>query len=157
MARVDEVCPMLPPQLIVAGIIAVASAATGFGVAWQIQSWRADSEEKDRVEATLENQRLIGATRTRNDQAVINAVNNGVARSTALRRDSDSARAAADSLRDEITRTVRDASASLAACTVRTAALGELCAAATESHRQLAEKADRHASDIRTIIEAWPK
>ena len=148
---------MIPPQLIVAGIIATASAATGFGAAWQIQSWRADSEEKDRVEATLENQRLIGATRTRNDQAVINAVNNGVARSTALRRDSDSARAAADSLRDEITRTVRDASASLAACTVRTAALGELCAAATESHRQLAEKADRHASDIRTIIEAWPK
>lgn len=148
---------MLPPQLIVAGIIAVASAATGFGAAWQIQSWRADSEEKDRVEATLENQRLIGATRTRNDQAVINAVNNGVARSAALRRDSDNARAAADSLRDEITRTVRDASASLAACTVRTAALGELCAAATESHRQLAEKADRHASDIRTIIEAWPK
>ena len=148
---------MLPPQLIVAGIIAVASAATGFGAAWQIQSWRADSEEKDRVEATLENQRLIGATRTRNDQAVINAVNNGVARSTALRRDSDSARAAADSLRDEITRTVRDASASLDACTLRANTLGELFDASTESYRILAAKASLHSSDIRTIIEAWPK
>ena len=148
---------MLPPQLIVAGVIAVASAATGFGAAWQIQSWRADSEEKDRVEATLENQRLIGATRTRNDKAVIDAVNNGVARSTALRRDSDSARAAADSLRDEVTRTVRDASASLDACTLRANTLGELFDASTESYRILAAKASLHASDIRTIIEAWPK
>jgi predicted trehalose synthase len=80
-----------------------------------------------------------------------------VARSIAIRRDADSARTAADSLRDEITRTVRDASTSLDACTQRAAALGELCAAVTESHRALAEKADRHTSDLSTLIQAWPK
>ena len=34
MARVDEVCPMLPPQLIVAGIIAVASALLFLACRW---------------------------------------------------------------------------------------------------------------------------
>ena len=147
----------IPPQFIIAGVIAVASAATGFGTAWQIKSWIEDSEEKDRVEATLENQRLIAATRTRNDQAVINAVNAGVARGIAIRRDSDSARSAVVSLRDDTKAFVRNAAAEPATCPDRTATLGELLDSMAEAGRDIAEKADRHTNDIRMMIEARPK
>lgn len=157
MARVDEVCPMLPPRLIVAGIIAVASAGTGFGAAWQIQSWRADAEEKDRVEIALENQRLVAATRARHDQAIIVAASAGVARGIAIRRDSDSTRVAVLGLHDDTKAFVRNAAAEPATCPDRTATLGELLDKLAEAGGELAGKADRHASDIQTMREAAPK
>ena len=157
MARVDKVCPMLPPQLIVAGIIAVASATTGFGVAWKIQSGLRAERELEYAEQQLENQRLVAATRTRQDQALIAAQNAAQVHAAGLRMAADAARSATSGLRDAISTTVRDADTSVAACTQRAVALGELLSAATESHRELAEKADRHASDVHTLTQAWPQ
>ena len=148
---------MIPPALIVALIIALASAGTGFGTAWKIQSWRSDSKEKAHVEIALENQRLVAAARTRNDQAVIAAASAGVVRGIALRRDSDAARGGLVSLRDDTQTFVRNAAAAPVTCPDRTATLGELFNTMAEAGAELAGKADRHASDVRTLIEAAPK
>lgn len=47
--------------------------------------------------------------------------------------------------------------ASRAAADQYTAALGELLDQCAASYSSLAEKADGHASDVRTLREAWPK
>ncbi len=155
---------MIPPQLIIVGIVAIAGASTGFGAAWKWQAAKLtdlelahEKQEKHRAEIDLENERLVAKTRTRNDQAVIHAVNDGLVRSGALRRDAAASRSSLDGLRDATATAVRDAATSVDACTQRAAALGELFSASAESYRELAEKADRHASDVRTLSEAWPR
>jgi hypothetical protein len=148
---------MIPPQLIVAGIIATASAATGFGAAWQIQSWRSDAKELQHAEIALENQRLIAAARARNDQALIDAASAGVARGIAIRRDSDSTRSAVVGLRDDTQAFVRNAAAEPATCPDRTATLGELFNTMAAAGGEFTQKADHHVNDIRTMREAAPK
>lgn len=148
---------MIPPQLIVAGIIATASAATGFAGAWKIQSWRADAREKQIVEQQLENERLVAKTITRQQTAVIAATDAGAARGIALRRDVDAGRTALVGLHDATAAALRAAESSHAACTERAAALAELSNAMADAGADLAAKAGRHASDVQTLTEGWPK
>lgn len=145
------------PQLIVALLIAGAAFTTGFGGAWKIQSLRLDARELQNAEHQLENERLVAKTRTRQDQAIIAAQSAGLVRARRVAMDADAVRLGNDRLRDDLAVTMRDAAASLDACTVRANTIGELFLAATESNRKLAAKADRHASDIQTLVEAWPK
>lgn len=155
---------MIPPALIVALIIALASAGTGFGAAWKWQAAKLTTmelthakQEKQRAETDLENERLVAAARTRNDQAVIAAASAGVARGIALRRDSDATRGGLVSLRDDTQAFVRNAAAAPVTCPDRTATLGELFNTMAEAGAELAGKADRHTNDILTMREAVPK
>lgn len=141
------------PQLIIAALI----AAAGFGTAWKIQGFRMDAKEKEHVEQILDAERRAAAKALRNQETVIAAQSEAARRSADLRRDAAGARAAADGLRSATDQTLRDAAASLDACTLRAAAIGELLGTVEEAGRGMAQKADIHANDARTLIEAWPK
>ena len=166
MGRAAEVRKMIPipPQFLIAGAIAIAGATTGFGAAWKWQSAKltdlelsSTKQEKQRAEIALENQRLVAAARTRNDQAVIAAASAGVVRGIALRRDSDAARGGLVSLRDDTQAFVRNAAAEPATCPDRTATLGELFNTMAAAGGEFTQKADHHVNDIRTMREAAPK
>lgn len=136
------------------GLVAAALAATG---AWQVQNWRFDSKEKERVEQELANQRLQAKAAIRREEQVITTQNESQARARALRLDAASARATADGLRVSTEAALRSAAASHSACIVRANTLGELLVSVEEAGRGMAEKADLHANDARTLTDAWPK
>ena len=137
-------------------IIALGIALGGFGSAWQIQSWRADAEGKQRAETALENERLVAKTRSRNDNAVIAATNAGVTRNISLRRDADSSRAALVGLSHAADAVLRDAATSHETCVERANTLGELFLTSSKEYTGMAEKAGRHANDVQTLVAAWP-
>lgn len=147
----------LNAQLVIAGVIAISSAATGFAGAWKIQSWRADAREKEYAEQALENERLVAKTITRQQTAVIAATDAGTARSIALRRDADAGRAALLGLHDATAAALRTAESSQAACLDRAATLAELLDTMASAGGELAAKAGRHASDVQTLTDGWPK
>ena len=137
---------------VAAAILAAAIAATG---AWKVQQWRFDAKEKERVEQELNDERVRAATQIRREEAVIVAQNESQVRTRRLRLDADAARAAADGLRASTDAALRAATASHDACLVRTDTLGELLVAVEEAGRGMAQKADLHANDARTLSDAW--
>lgn len=143
----------MTPQLIVAGVIALGS----FGTAWKVQEWRYQAEKAQHVEQQLANERSAATAAIRRTETVIAAQSAAAVRSAALRRDADGARAAVVSLHDAAAQSMRDAATSHAACTERSSALGDVLQASAERYRSLGETCDRHVSDIKTLIESWPK
>ena len=135
-------------------LIAASVAATG---AWKVQDWRYGAKEAEHAEQQLENERLAAKAAIRRTEATIAAQSAAAARSAALRRDADGARAAAISLHDAAAAAMRDAAVSHAACTERASALRDVLQASAERYRDLGETCDRHVSDIKTLIESWPK
>jgi hypothetical protein len=138
-------------------IATVISAAAGFGLAWQLQ---AHQITKLTLEATHERQaqhRAAHLVKERQTDAVIQAQNAAAGRVAVLRRDADAARSAADGLRDDIEVASRAAATSIDACTVTATTYGRLLIASVEEYRGLAAVCSRHVSDIRTLVESWPK
>ena len=141
------------PQLILAAII----AAGGFGSAWKIQSWRMDSLENEYAQQALASERLSAAAAIRHATALHDAQNAAVVRATALRRDADGTRTALVSLSQSAAAALQDAATSREACLDRANTFSQLFIDSADRYRGLAEKADRHASDIKTLTDAWPK
>jgi hypothetical protein len=141
------------PQIIVAAII----AAGGFIAGWQIQSWRYDAKELERVESNLELERIASAERSRATNRVIQAQSAGAQRANAARLDAASARDAADRLRIALDNAAADAQLSVDACTKHTATLRAIFDASVAEYRRMGEAADGHASDVKTLTDAWPK
>ena len=139
---------------VAAALLAAAIAATG---AWKVQDWRYNAKEKERAEQQLENERIAAKAAIRRAEAVIEAQNAATNRERDLRGAAAGARAALVGLSDAAATALRDAESSHAACLNRAHTLGELFLASTESHQRLAGAADRHASDIQTLLAAWPK
>lgn len=142
-------------------LAALISAVLSAGSAWQIQSWRFDAKEKHRVEQesaqALAAQRELRLLEARRTAAVVAAQNAAAGRLSGLRRDADGARIALVSLSDAAAQALREARASHDACLVRADALGDVLAQCGVRHQALAETCDRHVSDIKTLIDAWPK
>ena len=85
------------------------------------------------------------------------ALNAARARETFLRRDTDAARAESDSLREQLSYAARRiADAPPAAVAEYATTVGELLSVCSRERTLFAEKADGHASDVRTLTEAWP-
>jgi len=141
------------PQLIIAALI----AAAGFGTAWKIQGFRMDAKEKEHVEQILDAERRAAAKAIRNQETVIAAQSEAARRAAVLRRDAAGARDAADGLRNDIERVRTEAAQSHTACIERADAISELLGAVEEAGRGMAQKADLHASDLKTLMDAWPK
>ena len=141
------------PHLIIAAVIAALSFTTG----WTVQSWRYGAKEAVRAQQQLVDQQLAAAAQVRRLDNTIIATNAGTARSIALRRDADAGRAALPGLHDATAAALRTAESSHAACTERAAALGELSNALADAGAELAAKAGRHASDVQTLTDGWPK
>ena len=141
------------PQLIIAALI----AAAGFGTAWKIQQWRMDAKEKEHVEQILDAERRAAAKAIRNQETVIAAQSEAARRAADLRRDAAGARDAADGLRNDIERVRTEAAQSHTACIERADAISELLGAVEAAGRSMAQAADLHASDVKTLMDAWPK
>jgi len=137
-----------------AALLAAVVAATG---TYKIQSWRYGAKEAEHAEQQLENERLAAKGALRRQDAVIEAQNKAEVRARGLRLDAAGARSAAERLSDEIAATTRAATASKEACLERTNTLGELFKDSANAYRDVAEKADRHASDAQRLSDAWPQ
>ena len=136
-----------------AALIAASIAATG---AWQIQNWRFDAKEKAHAEQKLVEVQQSAATAIRQLDNVLMAQNAGAARAIRLRSDLDSARTELDRLRIAL-RTLPTADPTTGTCPDRAATVSKLFLECSEQLTTLAGKADRHASDLRTLTDAWPK
>lgn len=136
------------------GLISAALTATGV---WKLQEWRHGSIEKDRIEQALADQRLQAKATLRREETVIAAQNEAQARLRSLRLDSDGSRAALVGLSHATDQALRDAATSYDACLVRTRSISELLNQCGTAHQELGAIADRHASDVQTLIDAWPK
>ena len=135
-------------------LIAASLAATG---AWKVQEWRFDAKEKERAEQQLESERNAATAAIRRSEAIIEAQNEAQSRLRRLRLDADGARAALVGLSNATDQALRDAAASHDACTVRAAAFSQLLNQCGAAYQELGAVADRHASDVQTIMAAWPK
>lgn len=135
-------------------ILAAALSATG---TWKIQQWRMDAKEKEHVEQILDAERRAAAKAIRNQETVIAAQSEAARRAAVLRRDAAGARDAADGLRNDIERVRTEAAQSHTACIERADAISELLGAVEEAGRSMAQAADLHASDVKTLMDAWPR
>lgn len=74
-----------------------------------------------------------------------------------IRRDADASRAALLGLSDAADQALRSAATSHAAALATAAAGVELLERCSREYQGMAEAADRHASDVQTLMGAWPR
>ena len=141
-------------------------AKIGAGIAiflagWMVNGWRLDSQFSDyKMAAEMASKAAIEQARdteqTWNDK-LNKERDNAAKREIQLRRDADSAHRASDGLRDQLSATARRiAQAPASACPDATLAIGELLNTCSQRYQELGEIADRHSSDVKTLIESWP-
>jgi len=138
-------------------ITALIAAVIGFGAAWQIKTWQELENENHRIEAARAAEQELSRMEQKRSAGVIAAQNDARQREIKLRADAVAAVTAADKLRTAIANLVQrndtggDASPDGAAtqAVVLSECVGEL--------QSLAEKADRHVSDLKTVSAAWPR
>lgn len=143
--------------------IAIAAAlALTFAGGWVANGWRLGKEiasiERDQAEAiAIANETARLKERAMSKQ-VEEARNAATKRETKLRNDATTARKSADGLRDELA-DIRRQLPDLAADAARQRAdtLAQLFRACAAAFGDVAEDADRIASERQTLIEAWPK
>lgn len=148
---------MIPVQLIVAGVIAVAS----FGAAWTYQESRYETKLAERE--TDHALALAGATRdalakTIALQEKANAAERKhQSRLADLRRDADRARSVADGLRNDLS-AARNTLPNASCGSVRDYAstVSGILSDCADTARGMAEAADRHAADSVKLLESWP-
>ena len=141
---------------IYAGIIAGTFAAAGTA-AWKFQSMRYEAKENERAQQQLVLEREAHTLELKRQSAVVSAQNAAAARAIGLRSDADTARASANSLRDSAERAMRASQTSLDACLVTATTVNKLFLESVTRYGEVAESADRHASDVQTLTESWPK
>lgn len=121
-----------------------------------VRSEMSDAKAKAAVEQTraVKEARAEEQALTKTYQEALNAART---RETALRRNLDSARAESDGLRNQAADAARLLAAAPPAAVLEYATtVNGLFADCGRSYQELAGKADGHASDVRTLIEAWP-
>jgi hypothetical protein len=138
-------------------ISAAVAGALGFGSAWQIQSWKADANENNRLTEQANSQRELYVLGQKRSAVVNNAQNARVSREVSLRHHAVELRDVAGGLRIATRDVVRTATESPESCPVATAAIAAVFDQCVTEYSALAEIADRHVSDLQTINEAWPK
>ena len=155
--------PMVLLALLAAAF--VTGVTVGSSAAWYIQSIRIDKAETAHLRYAAEvEQNAIVAKRAALDREkfwlgdIENARINAQSREARLKRDVANAQSAVVGLRNELG-TLQARLATSTDETVLNAAdsLGVLLAQCAEDYRAMAEVADRHASDVQTLTEAWPK
>lgn len=139
-------------------ILGGAIAAT---TAWQVQDWRlggqiASLKATHATELAQAKEAALATERT-NAAKYQGALNEARTREAALQRDVGRARAESDGLRDQAANAARRiATAAPAAVAEYANTVSELFAECSRSYQGMAEKADGHSADARTLREAWP-
>ena len=146
---------MIPfPYNILATIALLAGA---FFSGWTAQGWHRDSLEKANAEQKLVEVRNNAAASIRRADTVIEAQNAAKTRDYNLRIAVSLARDERERLRVELEEAQRQlAGLSAEACINRAATLSDVLNQCTERYTGLAEKADRHVNDIKTLNDSWP-
>ena len=151
-------------KVIAAALVAVALVSGGVsgGLAWTYQGnrWGAKVANLEKAHqdalllATVEaNQRYINMENLKDE-----AIKTRDKELEANRAAAAAAKRAADGMRKQL----RDAEASFATATQAAlaeyaTAQGELLGICTEEYQRMADKAQGHATDVRALINAWPK
>lgn len=138
-------------------IIVAISLALGFGGAWSLRGHQIDKLKLEQANERISIQRAARATIERTSNAVIAAQNAAAGRVAVIKRNSDAVRVSADGLRDDLDVTRRAAASTIDACNHHAATVSELLIEAVAMGRELAQACDGHASDVRTLMDAWPK
>lgn len=144
---------------LIASLSAATLAAAG---TWAFEDARHRAELGEiRVEQSAG--ALLAQTQARAAEQFINrryqeALNAALSRQAQLRTDADSARAESDRLREQSSDAARRiAAAPPAAVAEYATAAAELLDQCQRGYQGLAAAADGHASDVRALIEAWPR
>lgn len=145
-------------KAIVIVLLALGLFGTGhhFGAEAVQAKWNADKLLQ--AQATQKAEAAARAKEQSMTKQLEDARNEATKRETAIRADADAARRSADSLRDQLAANKR-AMSSAAADAVRQYAdtLADVFSECAARYTSVAEEADRHASDKRTLMEAWPR
>lgn len=138
-------------------ITSIISAVAGFAVAWQLQAHQIVKLNLERANERIALQQASRAANERNTTALIQAQNNAAVRDRVVRGNAAATGAAGNGLRITTASTVRAAAESTDTCPNSAAALAVVSDQCFAELQGLAEVADRHVNDIKTLIEAWPK
>ena len=141
---------------------AILAAVVAFAGGWKVQGWRLGEQiaqiKAAQLEAVNTAAREARAQESKRFQGVQDAQAAAQTRAQAARRDADAARSELDRLRNDIAATRGGVPGeSTAACAQRADAAADVLGQCAAAYSDLAAVADRHASDARTLIEAWPK
>lgn len=139
----------------------IAGAVLAGVLAWQVQAWRYDAQiaglKAQHAAESAKAQADVRAQELAFNQKLQDALNDARKRENKLRADADAARRNADSLRNQLndaTRRIVDAPPDAVAEYATTG--NELFADCSRRYQELAGKADGHAADVRTLVQAWP-
>jgi len=140
-------------KIIAALIIAVALAAshwkayvsgkTAERTAWNLRTIKANDDARELERLNRQSKEKALEIRTKELMANVAAA--------------DRARIASDSLRSTSERSLQAATADHSACVVSATTHAKLFDYCQREYRGMAEKADGHTSDIKALIESWPK
>lgn len=140
--------------------LAAASLAAAGTWAFEDARHRADLAELrlDQSTAALQAHATARAAEQSITRRYEESLNAAQTRQATLRADADSARAESERLREQTADAGRRLAAAPPAAVIEYAtAAGELLAECSRSYQSLAAAADGHASDVRTLIDAWPR
>lgn len=143
----------------------ILSALGGAWIAWSLQGFRLDDLKHDFAgyKTQVEQQAVEArqAALKQKEQWIKekeDAEQKAAEREATLRTERDRALAGARRLRDDIaTLRTRLPNAIPSACLATADALAGLLDQCQQEYRGMAEVADGHASDVQTLMEAWPK
>ena len=147
----------MPIQLIIAAVIAATAFAGGFGTAWKIQAGNINAKEAAHAKQELANVQQSAASDIRRLDNAITAQNAATTRSVALRRDRDSALTELGRLRLAVASAVPSTCDASAPGAIPASAGNQLLLKCAQELTDLAGIADRHASDVKMMLEAWPQ
>ena len=152
---------MIPRWLLIAAIAALL-ALTGVQYI-ELVGVRSDRDSARTEVSTLRTAIADANTRAAQQAAdlsatVLKAQNEAKIREAALRGAAAAAATQSDGLRDDLTaERLRYDQLSRDAVVERAAAISNVLADCSRRYQGMAAIADRHASDVKTLIEAWPK
>ena len=141
---------------------AAIAGALAFGAAWQVQAWRYGEQiadlKREHAEAVASSAKTALKLTEHYRENADAAVKKAEARAAQNKRDADALRAELDGLRGDIANVpdrIRSASREAVDQYAATAtAVFEHCAA---RYSELAAASAGHASDVQTLMDAWPK
>ena len=141
---------------------AIIAASLAGWAGWSVQGWRLGEQiaalKTAQAEAVNTATREARAQESARFKGVQDAQAAAQTRAQVARRDADRARSELDRMRDTLSATRGGVPGeSTAACTQRADAAADVLAQCGAAYQDLAAIADCHASDARTLIEAWPK
>lgn len=138
-------------------IASIVSGALCFGLAWNLQQGRFDHAEKQRLEIAQENERIASRVESQRSAQNIAAQNARALRESQLRADAAASSAVVTGMRGALAAAVQTIRDDPATCADTAATFGVVLSDISGAYSELAGTCDRHVSDIKTLIDSYPK